>query len=187
MKTIIQETLEVLKKGGVILYPTDTIWGIGCDATNPDAVNRVFEIKKREKSKSMLILLDSINKVGRYIKEIPEMAIDIMELSTNPVTLILPGAINLAEGLMAEDGSIGIRITNDEFSNELIRKFNKPIVSSSANFAGQPSPENFLQIDPKLIEMVDYVVDYKQNDMNFSKPSSIIKLGLNSDIKIIRT
>ncbi|MBN2682156.1 MAG: threonylcarbamoyl-AMP synthase [Bacteroidales bacterium] len=182
----ITKAVEVLRKGGVILYPTDTIWGIGCDATNPEAVKKIFSIKGREVGKSMLILLDDSLKLGKYIREIPEMAIEIFELSTSPITIILPGAINLCSDLLAEDGSIGVRITNEEFSKSLIRKFNKPIVSTSANFTGEKSPGNFSEISQKIIDAVDYTVDYGREETSIAKASSIVKIGLNSEIKIIR-
>lgn len=182
----ISKTLKILKEGGVILYPTDTVWGIGCDATNPEAVKKIFKIKKREEGKSMLVLLDDSIKLGKYIKEIPEIAIDIIDLSTTPITLILPGAINICKELMAEDGSIGVRITSEEFSKQLIRKFNKPIVSTSANFSGKPTPLTFSEIEEEIKEAVDYVVDYARYENTKQQTSSILKIGLNSEIEIVR-
>jgi len=186
MKEDIQKAVDVLKKGGIILYPTDTIWGLGCDATNQDAVKRIYEIKKREDTKSMLILLNSINSIYSYIDEVPEIGIQIIEVSDKPVTIVFPGAKNLAKNLIAEDGSIGIRITNEVFSSLLIKTFKKPIVSTSANFSGEASPRNFRDISSDLKEKVDYIVLYNQNNEMNSKPSSIIKVGLGNQIKVIR-
>lgn len=186
MNQDIQNALEVLKAGGVILYPTDTIWGIGCDATNVEAVKRVYEIKKRVDSKSMLVLLDNPNRLNSYVDEVPEIAWDLVEASDKPMTLIYPGARNLASNLINEDGTIGIRISDEEFSNRLIFRFRKPIVSTSANISGKPSPGNFSEIDAEILEAVDYVVEYRQDDMTSSKASSIIKIGLGGEIQILR-
>lgn len=182
----IEQAKEVLKKGGVILYPTDTIWGIGCDATNPEAVKRIYEIKKRTDSKSMLVLLDKPEKISLYVKEVPEISWDLVDLAESPLTIIYPGAIKLAQNLIAEDGSIGIRITKEQFSKDLIYKFNKPIVSTSANISGEPSPACFDDISEEIKNSVDYVVKYSQNFNQKSKPSGIIKVELNGEIKVIR-
>lgn len=186
MNDDIKNCVEVLKKGGVILYPTDTIWGIGCDATNEEAVRRVYEIKKRIDSKSMLILLDNPDKIALYVKDIPEITIDLVEFAEKPMTIIYPGAVKLAKNLIAEDGSIGIRITKESFSKQLIFKFNKAIVSTSANISGESSPQNFSEISEEVKNSVDYVVKYKQNDFTKSKASDIIKVGINGQIQIIR-
>jgi L-threonylcarbamoyladenylate synthase len=148
MQEDIKKACEVMNRGGVILYPTDTIWGIGCDATNEEAVKRVYEIKQRSDSKSMLILLDNPAKLQVYVKDVPDIAWDLIELTDKPLTIIYDGAKNLATNLLAEDGSIGIRITNEGFSKELCRQFRKPIVSTSANISGNPSPASFREIDP---------------------------------------
>ncbi len=182
----IRQCLDVLNNGGVILYPTDTIWGLGCDATNAEAVKRIYNIKNRADSKSMLVLLDKAPKIQTYVKEMPEMAWDLMELSEKPVTIIYDGAQNIASNLMAEDGSVGIRITNEEFSQKLIERFKKPIVSTSANISGQPSPQNFSEIDEIIKNSVDYVVSYRQDETSRPSPSSIIKLGVNNEVTIIR-
>ena len=182
----IKTALEVLQKGGVILYPTDTIWGIGCDACNEEAVKRVYAIKNRIDSKSMLVLMENAALLERYVDEIPDIAYDLIELSEKPMTIIYDGARNLAKNLVAEDGSIGIRITTEAFSSELIRRFKRPIVSTSANISGNPSPACFKEIDPKIIEAVDYVVQFKQDDTQKAQPSSIIKLGRSGEIKVIR-
>jgi len=187
MNEDIKKALEVLKAGGVILYPTDTIWGIGCDATNPEAVKRVYEIKKREDAKSMLVLMENENRLNSYMEEVPEIAWDLLDVAVTPLTLIYPGAKNLAPNLINnEDGSIGIRITKEEFSKELIFRFRKPIVSTSANVSGKPSPQNFSEIDEEIINAVDYVVQYRQEEMVKANASSIMKIGLGGEIQILR-
>lgn len=186
MNDDIKAALDVLQKGGVILYPTDTIWGIGCDACNEEAVKRVYAIKNRIDSKSMLVLMENIALIDRYIDEVPEIAFDLMEVAVKPLTIIFDGAKGLAKNLIAEDGSIGIRITHEDFSRELIRRFKRPIVSTSANISGKPSPSCFSEIDQKVIESVDYVVKYRQDEVQKAVPSSIIKLGKGGEVKIIR-
>ena len=175
-----------MREGGVILYPTDTGWGIGCDATNEDAVRRVYEIKQRQDSKAMLVLVDSSVKVDFYVRDVPEVAWDLIDLADKPLTIIYSGARNLAANLLAEDGSVGIRVTNEEFSKRLCQQFRKAIVSTSANISGQPSPKNFSEISEEVKSAVDYIVGYRQEEMSNPKPSSIIKLGKGGVIKIIR-
>lgn len=175
-----------MNEGGVILYPTDTIWGIGCDATNEEAVRRVYQIKQRSDSKAMLVLVDSPVKVDFYVQDVPEVAWDLIEVADKPLTIIYSGARNLASNLIAEDGSVGIRVTNEEFSKRLCQQFRKAIVSTSANISGQPSPANYSEITEVLKSMVDYVVGYRQEEMGHPKPSSIIKLDKGGVIKIIR-
>ncbi|MBA4408650.1 MAG: L-threonylcarbamoyladenylate synthase [Bacteroidota bacterium] len=182
----IKAALSVLQTGGVILYPTDTIWGMGCDACNEEAVSRIYTIKKRVDSKSMLVLMENAALLERYVAEVPEIAYDLIELTGKPLTIIYDGARNLARNLIAEDGSIGIRITTETFSSELIRRFKRPIVSTSANISGKPSPACFAEIAQKIIDSVDYVVKYRQDDNQKAIPSSIIKLGHGGEIKIIR-
>jgi L-threonylcarbamoyladenylate synthase len=182
----IKEALEILKNGGVILYPTDTIWGLGCDATNEKAVERIYQIKQRSDQKSMLVLLDNPAKIPTYVNEMPDLAWDLIELSTKALTIIYSDAKNLATNLIAEDGSIGIRISNDEFNQKLIQRFKKPIVSTSANISGEHSPQNFNEISQQIIDSVDYVVKWKQDDYTKAIPSGIIKLGSNGEVKIIR-
>lgn len=182
----IKKACQVMGEGGVILYPTDTIWGIGCDATNEDAVRRVYEIKQRADSKAMLVLVDSAVKVDFYVQDVPEIAWDLIELADKPLTIIYSGARNLAPGLLAEDGSVGIRVTNEEFSQRLCRQFRKAIVSTSANVSGQPSPKSFSEISEEIKSAVDYIVGYRQEEMANPKPSSIIKLDKGGVIKIIR-
>ena len=175
-----------MREGGVILYPTDTVWGIGCDATNEDAVRRVYEIKQRQDSKAMLVLVDSSVKVDFYVRDVPEVAWDLIDLADKPLTIIYSGARNLAANLLAEDGSVGIRVTNEEFSKRLCQQFRKAIVSTSANISGQPSPKNFSEISEEIKSAVDYIVGYRQEEMSNPKPSSIIKLDKGGVIKIIR-
>ncbi len=182
----IKAAIAVLQNGGIILYPTDTIWGIGCDACNEEAVKRIYTIKNRVDSKSMLILLENAALLDRYIDEVPEIAFDLIELTDKPLTIIYDGAKNLAKNLIAEDGSIGIRITQEAFSSELIRRFKRPVVSTSANISGQSSPACFDEIDQQIIDAVDYVVKYRQDDLQKAMPSGIMKLGKGGEIKIIR-
>jgi L-threonylcarbamoyladenylate synthase len=182
----IKSALEVLQKGGVIVYPTDTIWGLGCDATNSAAVKRIYDIKKRDDSKSMLVLMENAALLDRYVEEVPEIAFDLIELTDKPLTIIYDRAKNLAPNLIAEDGSIGIRITSEAFSSELIRRFRKPIVSTSANISGSPSPGCFNEISREIIDAADYVVKYRQEETEKAKSSGIIKLGQNGEIKVIR-
>ena len=186
MNEEIKKACQVMREGGVILYPTDTIWGIGCDATNEEAVRRVYEIKQRADSKAMLVLVDSAVKVDFYVQDVPEVAWDLIELADKPLTIIYSGARNLAPNLLAEDGSVGIRVTNEAFSKRLCQQFRKAIVSTSANVSGQPSPQNFSEISPEIKEAVDYIVNYRREETDKAKPSSIIKLDKGGVIQIIR-
>ena len=182
----IKKACEVLQKGGVILYPTDTVWGIGCDATNEEAVKRVYEIKRRADSKAMLVLVDSDVKVDFYVKDVPEVAWDLIQYATKPLTVIYDKARNLAPNLIGEDGSVGIRVTSEEFSKQLCFRFRKAIVSTSANVSGQPAPASFSEIQDEIKQAVDYIVGYRQDEPAGAKPSSILKLGKGGVIKIIR-
>lgn len=175
-----------MSEGGVILYPTDTIWGIGCDATNEEAVRRVYEIKQRVNSKAMLVLVDSPVKVDFYVQDVPDIAWDLIELADKPLTIIYSGARNLAPNLLAEDGSVGIRVTDEAFSQQLCRRFRKAVVSTSANISGQPSPGNFSEISEEVKSAVDYIVSYRREEVGNPKPSSVIKLEKGGVIKIIR-
>lgn len=186
MNDEIKRACQVLNEGGIILYPTDTIWGIGCDATNPEAVSRVYELKQRADSKAMLVLVDSPVKVDFYVSDVPEVAWDLIELTDRPLTIIYDGARNLAPNLLAEDGSVGIRVTAEDFSKRLCQRFRRAIVSTSANMSGEPSPASFADISPELKAAVDYVVNFRQRDRTQPKPSSIIKLGRGGEVKIIR-
>ena len=182
----IRKACEVLQKGGVILYPTDTVWGIGCDATNEEAVKRVYAIKQRVDSKAMLVLVDSDVKVDYYVQDVPEVAWDLIQYATKPLTIIYDGARNLAPNLLAEDGSVGIRVTSEEFSKQLCFRFRKAIVSTSANISGQPYPACFSEIQDEIKKSVDYIVGYRQDEPAGAKPSSILKLGKGGVVKIIR-
>jgi len=182
----LRQALIVLIKGGIILYPTDTIWGLGCDATNQDAVEKIFKIKKRRESKSLIILVNGFTMLERYVKNIPEVAGEILDVSDKPLTVIYSEGKNLAPGVCSEDGSVGIRVCNDDFCNELITRFRKPVISTSANLSEAPSPSLFSEIDDEIIRSADYVVKYRQTDTNKNTPSSIIKVEDNGVIKIIR-
>lgn len=185
-KEDIKNALKTLKAGGIILYPTDTIWGLGCDATNEAAVKKIFELKHRSDAKSMLVLTDSIFKVERVVDEVPEVAYSLVECADKPLTIIYDGAKNLAPNLIAEDGSVGIRITNEAFSKKLCEEFRIPIVSTSANISGEPSPHNFSEVSEAIKAGVDYIVSYRQDEKTSSTPSSIIKLGKGGVVTIIR-
>lgn len=186
MEEDIKKALEVLRNGGVILYPTDTIWGLGCDATNEEAAARIYAIKKRSDSKSMLVLMENINLLERYVDEVPAIAYDLIEVTDKPMTIIYPGARNLAKNLIAEDGTIGIRITSENFTRQLIQRFKKPVVSTSANISGEPSPATFADISEEIKAAAGYVVKYRQDDLTPASPSSIIKLGVGGQIEILR-
>ena len=186
----IRNAVETMRKGGVILYPTDTVWGIGCDATNAEAVKRVYAIKQRDDSKALICLVDSDARMQRYFRNVPDVAWQLIdslkESDAKPTTLILDGAINLAENLIADDGSVGIRITNEPFSKELCYRFQKAIVSTSANISGEPAAQNYCDIDPRIIEAVDYVCWSRRQEHKPHTPSSIIKLKENGEVIIIR-
>jgi L-threonylcarbamoyladenylate synthase len=186
MKDDIKNACRIMLEGGVILYPTDTIWGLGCDATNEEAVKRIYEIKQRRDNKALLVLVDSPVKVDFYVQDVPSMAWDLIELSEKPLTVIYPKARNLAPNLPAEDGSIGIRVTQEAFSNQLCRQFRKAIVSTSANVSGQPSPRNFSEISEAIKAQVDYIVSFRQEEMGAPRPSGIIKLAQGNLFSIIR-
>ncbi len=182
----IKNACRVMQEGGVILYPTDTIWGIGCDATNEEAVRRVYEIKRRADSKAMLVLVDSAVKVDFYVQDVPNVAWDLLDVADKPLTIIYDGARNLAPNLLAEDGSVGIRVTGEEFSKALCNRFRKAIVSTSANVSGEPSPRTFADISEDIKQAVDYVVEARRTEPASARPSSIIKLGKGGEVKIIR-
>ncbi|MXV17848.1 L-threonylcarbamoyladenylate synthase [Hufsiella ginkgonis] len=182
----VNKTLEVLKSGGIILYPTDTIWGLGCDATNAAAVEKIFRLKGRDSGKSMIILLDDVNKLDSYVRDVPEIAYDLIEYSEHPLTIVYSGAKNLAPNVGHSDGSIGIRIVKHKFCAELIKRFRKPIVSTSANISMQPSPANFMQISDDIINAVDYVVDLEQDDLTQKRSSIIMKLEPGGQFSFIR-
>lgn len=185
MQAEVQKAINVLKEGGLILYPTDTVWGIGCDASNAEAVKKVYALKQREDSKALICLVADDRMLTKYIKQIPFAAKSILEITDNPTTIIYDEAQNLADNLIADDGRIAIRIPDDDFCFWLSRKFNGALVSTSANISGQPTPKSFKEIAPEVLKGVDYVVNLHR-DKNCSKPSSIIKLSNNGMVKIIR-
>lgn len=182
----IKKAIEVMKNGGVILYPTDTVWGIGCDATNEEAVAKVYKIKHRNDSKALICLVDSSVRLQRYVRNVPEVAWKIMELATKPTTIIFDNAVNLAPNLIAEDGSIGMRITQEPFSKELCYRFQKPIVSTSANISGEPAAQNYKDITEELLNSVDYVCFSRRQEKKPHTPSSIIRIKVGGEVEIIR-
>lgn len=202
IEKVLGEAVQALREGKVILYPTDTIWGLGCDATNPEAVRRIYEIKHRDDSKSLVLLACDLDQIARYIKEIPSMAIDLVEVNDKPMTLIYPGAItypapeegqapkadkyHLAYNTVAEDGSVGIRIPMMDFCVNMAQKLSRPIVSTSANISGQPSPRKFKDIPEEITSAVDYIVDPRIEAHSTGEASQIIKIGLDGEVKIIR-
>lgn len=186
MKEEIHKAVEVLRKGGIILYPTDTVWGIGCDATNQEAVAKVYEIKKREDSKSLVLLASDIDMICRYVKEIPEMAVQLVEVNDKPMTIIYPGAMGLAPNAIAEDGTVGIRIPMMDFCCQLASRLGRPIVSTSANISGEPTPKRFAEIPQQIKDAVDHIVDPSLEAGATGQASSIIKVGLDYTIQIIR-
>ena len=186
----LREAVRVLREGGIILYPTDTVWGIGCDATNAAAVERIYRLKRRQDSKAMLCLLDGAGKLQGYVKQIPSVAWDLLESTgepeQRPLTIIYPGAKNVAENLLAEDGSLGIRITEEPFSKNLCAMLRHPLVSTSANISGEPTARSFREISEEIRQGVDYICRFRQKDPCKGKPSSIIKLGVNNEVEVIR-
>ncbi len=187
MENEILKSLEVLRNGGIILYPTDTIWGIGCDATNFQSISQIYKIKKRQDNKSMLVLVDSFEMIKNFVEKIPEKVFELVENFIEPLTIIYPKAKNLPQNLVnQEDGSIGIRIVKENFCKNLIKSFAKPIVSTSANLSGNPFPKNFSEIDKEISENVDYIVNFRREENSVSLPSRIIKVFENNEISIIR-
>lgn len=182
----IKNAIEVMKQGGVILYPTDTVWGIGCDATNAEAVAKVYKIKKRDDSKALICLVDSDARLQRYVRQVPNVAWDLLDVSVKPTTIILDGAINLAPNLIAEDGSIALRITKEPFSHELCYRFQKALVSTSANVSGEPAAANYGDISQEILDAVDYVCYSRRQEHKPHTPSSIIKLAEDGEVTIIR-
>ena len=182
----VAKAFKVLQEGGIILYPTDTIWGIGCDATNTEAVQKIYQLKQRDEAKSMIILLDTENNLESYVSEVNPLAYDLIEYAENPLTLVMPGAKNISPALIAADGSIAIRVTSNQFCQQLIQRLRKPLVSTSANISGKPSPQYFSQIDQEIIDGVDYVVDIDQHSKEIKNPSTIMKLAPDGRFEFIR-
>jgi len=185
MQEEINKAKIVLENGGIILYPTDTIWGLGCDATNEEAVQKIYAIKNRVDSKSLIILLDDDRKLNRFVREVPEVVWDILDYAVKPTTIVYPEAINLPSNLVAADGTIAIRITKDDFCKKLVQQYKKPIVSTSANIAEKQSPQEFKDITPEILKAVDHVVHLPASEKS-NEPSSIIKIGLGGELDIIR-
>ncbi|NCD68406.1 L-threonylcarbamoyladenylate synthase [Mucilaginibacter agri] len=182
----VAKAYKVIQEGGIILYPTDTIWGIGCDATNTEAVKKIFALKQREESKSMIILLDADHQMERYVAEVPALAYDLIEFAENPLTLIMPGAKGISPALIAPDGSIAMRVSKHPFCQQLIQRMRRPLVSTSANISGEPSPKNFGFVSQEIIDGVDYVVDVDQHDLSEKKPSTIMSLDPTGRFEFIR-
>jgi len=182
----VNKALEILKNGGVILYPTDTVWGLGCDATNEEAVAKVNAIKGRAADKSLIVLLENDNKLQSYVTEIPDVAYELIQYAENPLTIVFSGAKNLAKSVINSDGTVGIRIVKHDFCEQLIQRFRKPIVSTSANISGQPTPKFFDEISDEIKDSVDYIVDLEQENRTAKKPSTIIKLGPSGQFEFIR-
>lgn len=183
---VMLEVLSVLRSGGTILYPTDTVWGIGCDATNEAAVAKVYEIKRRSEAKALVLLAENMDMVARYVREIPSIAVDLVEVNDAPMTIIYPEAQSLAPNVTAEDGSVGIRIPDHAFCQALLHKLRKPLVSTSANISGEPAPVMLKDVSPEISEAVDFVVPPRFAKDSTGKPSQILKLGLKGEIEIIR-
>lgn len=182
----IRNAVRVLREGGIILYPTDTVWGIGCDATNPEAVAKVYKMKQRDDSKALICLVDSDARLQRYVRQVPPVAWDLLDAAVDPMTVILDGAVNLAPNLIADDGSIAMRITREPFSHELCYRFQKALVSTSVNISGKPAAQNYCDIAPELLEQADYVCFARRQEHKPHKPSSIVKLGQDGQVTIIR-
>jgi L-threonylcarbamoyladenylate synthase len=182
----IEKACQVMRSGGIILYPTDTIWGLGCDATNEKAVQKVYELKQRVDNKAMLVLIDTPAKLETYVDEVPEIAWHLIDMTDKPLTIIYERGRNMADSLFAEDGSIGIRVTKESFSHDLCKQFRKPVVSTSANVSGEPSPANYGEVSNFIKKEVDYVVNYRRNEKRKAVPSSIIRLGAGGIFQVIR-
>jgi len=185
MEEEIERTLEVLKKGGIILYPTDTVWGIGCDATNPQAVERIYKLKQRDDNKAMICLVNSVKMLEQFVDEVPDPAYDVIEFSTKPTTIIYDNPVRVATNLVGPDETLAIRVVKEPFCEKLIYKFRKPLVSTSANISGQPTPNSFAQIAPEILKGVDYIVNLYHSKIS-DKPSAIIKIGNDRVVKVIR-
>lgn len=182
----IKAAIEVLNKGGLILYPTDTIWGLGCDATNSEAVEKIYKLKQRSDSKALIVMIDTMAKLNYFVEEVPDIAFDFIELSTKPMTIIYDHGRNVANNLLSDDGSLAIRVSEEKFSKTLCARLKKPLVSTSANISGQPSPRFFDEISDEIKSQVDYIVQYRQDDKTPSLPSSIIKVSRGGQTKVIR-
>ena len=186
MDADITQCLKVLSDGGLILYPTDTVWGIGCDATNAEAVKRVYQLKQRDDSKALIVLIDSADHLDHYVVDVPVIARELIDVAVKPLTIIYEGAYNLASNVLGDEDSVGIRIPHDEFCHRLCQRFGKPIVSTSANVSGEPTAKTFKDINPSIVQGVDYAVQYRRGDTAAHQPSNIILLARDGTFKIIR-
>lgn len=182
----VRRCAEVMKKGGIVLYPTDTVWGIGCDATNSEAVKRIYALKQRTDSKAMIVLVNGLPMLERYVDEVPEVAYELLEAAVNPLTVVYDRGVGLAPELLAADGSVGVRITAEAFSSALCRALGRPVVSTSANISGAPSPRFFREIAPEIVKGVDFVPNFRRTDTTARRPSSVIKLSSSGEVKILR-
>lgn len=185
-KEDIDKAVETLRNGGLILYPTDTVWGIGCDATNPEAVAKVFSIKKRNDAKALITLVPSDAWLERYVEDVPDIAWELLDVAVEPLTIVYDNGKNLAPNLLAADGSVGLRVTHERYSAELCRRLKKPVVSTSANISGEPTPGNYADISPEIKERVDYIAAYRREDFSEAKPSAVIKLSKGGVVKVLR-
>ncbi len=182
----VDRTVEVLRNGGIVLYPTDTVWGLGCDATNAEAVDRIYRLKRSENKKSMLVLCASADMVVRYVDKAPAIAFEVMELATSPLTAILPGATGLAANLIPDEGTLGVRIPDHEFCRRMLRAFGKPVVSTSANLSGEATPAGLQEVTREIVDGVDFVVNPRFEGHPTRKASSIIAFGEGGEVKVIR-
>lgn len=185
MKEEIEKAFAVLKRGGIILYPTDTVWGIGCDATNAAAVDKIYALKKRQEAKALICLVNDFRMLEQYVEEVPEVAYDILKYANKPTTVVYDQPVGVAENLIGEDNSLGIRVTSDEYCQKLIRRLRRPIVSTSANLSGGKTPTSFAEIDQEIFKGVDYIVNLRKSQKS-TQPSAIIKLGNDGIVKVIR-
>ena len=186
MSADISRAVETMRRGGVILYPTDTVWGLGCDPANPEAVERIFKIKRRADAKALITLVDNLARLERIVESVPEVAEQLIEVSVEPITIIYDRGVNVAPNLTAEDGSIGVRVTREAFSSELCKRMRSAVVSTSANISGEPTPMSFGEISPEILEAVDYVCESRRDELPAAKSSSIIKISDGGLFKIIR-
>ncbi len=186
MQDAIKQCVELLRKGGLIIYPTDTVWGIGCDATNPEAVAKIYALKRSENKQAMIILCNTLDMAARYISRPPQIAFEVMEVATKPLTAIMPGGVGVAPNLIPEEGTLAIRVPEHEFCQELIRRFGKPIVSTSANISGEETPKRLNEVSREILDGVDYIISPNLEGKPTRQPSSIIKFGLDNSFEIIR-
>lgn len=182
----VDEAVKVLRAGGLILYPTDTVWGIGCDATNEEAVQRIYALKQSENKHAMLVLCPSADEIVRYVNRAPGIAFEVMEMATSPLTLILPGAVGVAKNLIPDEGTLGVRVPDHTFCQLLLRKLGRPLVSTSANISGEKTPRTLSEITPEIVAGVDYVVNPRFEGRPTGKSSSIIAFGENGEVRVIR-